>query len=248
MPWVHLGILVMEDGILYNLPNIERYILDDGIVEQGSFGRYFTHIHRRNEMRCDEVMPDLRDVGQMFGLKVNRVPLTVNLPLTSPVGQYPNDLRVVGLCMEPINGLRGNWFKVVVLVDRLRAEVYEHLAHPNLLQYMGGKIGVEFSHHTYGSWCRGLAQCPPPLVRNCFAKEVIEMVKPLLLNKRPILGNEAELLSRTLIDKLVMVITACRLFTNPTSLGGHLLPLTRHGHEWGLVELGIQVWCTYLWP
>ena len=89
-------------------------------------------------MRCDEVMSYLRDVGQMFGLKVNRVPLTVNLPLTSAVGQYPNDLRVVGLRMEPIKGLKGNWFKVIVLVDRLRAEVYQHPAHSNLLQNMGG--------------------------------------------------------------------------------------------------------------
>ena len=98
----------MEDGILYNLPNIEGYILDDGIVEQSLFSHHFTHIRRRNETRCDEVMPSLRDVGQMFGLKVNRVPLTVNLPLTSPVGQYPNDLRVVGMHMEPSKGLIGN--------------------------------------------------------------------------------------------------------------------------------------------
>ena len=27
MPHIHLGVPVMEDGILYNLPNIERYIL-----------------------------------------------------------------------------------------------------------------------------------------------------------------------------------------------------------------------------
>ena len=123
----------MEDGILYNLPNIERYILDDGIVEQGSFGRHFAHIRRRNETRCDEVMSFLKDVGQMFDLKVNRVPLTVNLPLTSPGGQYPNDLRVVGMRMEPIKGLRENRFKVIVLIDRLRVEVYQHLDHPNLL-------------------------------------------------------------------------------------------------------------------
>ena len=93
----------------------------------------------------------------MFGLKVNRLPLTVNVLLTSPVGQYPNDLGVVGLRIEPIKGLRGNRFKVIVLVDRLHTEVYQHPAHPNLLQYMGGEIGVEFSHHTCGSWCRRLA-------------------------------------------------------------------------------------------
>ena len=119
----------------------------------------------------------------MFGLKVNLVPLTVNLPLTSPVCQYSNDLGVVGLRMELIKGLRGNWSKVIILVDRLRVEVYQYPVDPNLLQYMGGEIGVEFSHHTYGSWCRRLAQRPLPLVHNRLAKEVIGVVKPLLLNK-----------------------------------------------------------------
>ena len=33
MPQIHLGVSVMADGILYNLPNIKRYILYDGIVE-----------------------------------------------------------------------------------------------------------------------------------------------------------------------------------------------------------------------
>ena len=149
---------------------------------------------------------------------------------------------------EPIKGLRGNWFKVIVLVDRPRAEVHQHPAHPNLLQNMGGEVGVEFSYHIWGSWCRRLAQCPPPLVRNRLAKEVIRVVKPLLFNKRPIFGNEAELLGHSLIDKLVMVITAGGHFTSPTSLGGHLFRLSRHGHDWGLVELGIQVCCPSSWP
>ena len=108
MPKVHLRIPVMEDGILYNLPHIKRYVLDDGIIKQGTFGRHFTHIRRRNEKRCDEVRPYLGDEGQMFGLEVHRFPFTINLPLTLPVGQYPNDFRVVGLCMKPIKGLRGN--------------------------------------------------------------------------------------------------------------------------------------------
>ena len=132
-------------------------------------------------------------------------PSLLNLPLTSPVGQYSNDLRVVRLRMEPIKGLRGNWFKVIVLVDRLRAEVYQHPVHPNLLQNMGGEIRVEFSHYTCGSWCKRVAQCLPPPVRNCLAKEVVGVVKPLLLNKLPIFWNEAELLGCTLIEKVIMV-------------------------------------------
>ena len=57
MPQVYLSIPVMEDGILYNLPNIERNILNDCIIEQGTLGSHFTHVRRRNEMRHDEVMP-----------------------------------------------------------------------------------------------------------------------------------------------------------------------------------------------
>ena len=65
----------MEDGILDNLPHIERDVLEDDIIKQGAFGRHFTHIRRRNEMRSDEVMPDLGNVGQMFGLEVPRKPV-----------------------------------------------------------------------------------------------------------------------------------------------------------------------------
>ena len=43
VPQVHLPVPVMEDGILYNLPNVEWYILDDGEVEQGTLG---CHSHK----------------------------------------------------------------------------------------------------------------------------------------------------------------------------------------------------------
>ena len=49
VPQVHLRVPVMENGILYNLPNIKRYILYDGVVEQGALGSHFTHIRRRNK-------------------------------------------------------------------------------------------------------------------------------------------------------------------------------------------------------
>ena len=101
-------------------------------------------------------MTDLGDVGQMFGSEVHRMPFPIKLPLTLPVGQYSNDLRVIGLRMEPIKGLRGNWVKVIILVDRLRAEVYQHPAHPKFFQNMGGEICVKFSYHTCGSGVRRL--------------------------------------------------------------------------------------------
>ena len=96
MPEIHLGILVIEDCILYYPPNIKGYVLDNGIVEQGSLGHYFTHVSRRNETQCDEVMPYLRNVGQMLGLEVHSVTFTVKFPLTMPIGQHPKDLGVVG--------------------------------------------------------------------------------------------------------------------------------------------------------
>ena len=67
----------MEDGVLYNLPNIKRNILNDGIIEQGTLGSHFTHVRRRNETRRDEVMQDLGDKGQMLGLEVDGMALIV---------------------------------------------------------------------------------------------------------------------------------------------------------------------------
>ena len=96
----------MEDGILDNLPNIEGYVLDDGMVKQGTLGSHFTHVRRRNETRRDEVMPYLGNIGQMFGLEVHDVPFTIELPLTQLVGQDLEDLRVVGPLIEPIKRLR----------------------------------------------------------------------------------------------------------------------------------------------
>ena len=58
----------MEDGILYNLPNIEQNVLNDSVVEQGMLGSHLTHVRRWNEMRRDEVMPDFGDIGQILGL------------------------------------------------------------------------------------------------------------------------------------------------------------------------------------
>ena len=147
----------MEDAILYNLPNIEGYVLDDGVVEQGTLGCHLTHVRRQNETQRDEVMPHLGNIVQMFGLEVHGVPFAIELPLTPPVGQDPEDLRVVGPLIEPIKRLRGDRVKIIELVNRLRTEVYQHSMHSNLFQSMGGEIGVEFSYHTRRSWTRWLA-------------------------------------------------------------------------------------------
>ena len=113
----------MENDILYNLPNIEWNVLNDGVVEQGTLDSHLTHVRRQNETRRDEVMLDLGNIGQMFGLEV---PFTIELPLTPPVGQDPDDLGVVWPLIEQIKGLRGDRVKIIELVDRLRGEVYQH--------------------------------------------------------------------------------------------------------------------------
>ena len=147
----------MEDDILDNLPNIEGYVLDNGVVEQGTLGSHFTHVRRRNETRRDEVMPYLGNIGQIFGLEVHDVPFTIEFSLTPPIGQDPDDLGVVWLLIEPIKRLRGDRVKIIELVDRLCAEVYQHIMHPDLFDDMGGEVGVEFSYHTRRSWTRWLA-------------------------------------------------------------------------------------------
>ena len=152
---------------------------------------------------------------------------TIKLPLTLPVGQYPNGFKLIGLRMEPIKGRGGHWVKIVIMVDRLYTEVYQHPVHSNLFENIGGEISVKFLYHTRGNGMWRLTQCPPSLICNCFAEEVLGVVEPLFLNEQPVFGKEAQLLGRTFVDKLVMVIGTGRLFTSPPSLGGHLLVLTR---------------------
>ena len=157
MPQVHFCIPVMKDGILYNLPNIKGNVLDDGVVEQGTLGSHLRHVRHRNEMRRYEVMSYLGNIGQMFGLEVHDVPFTIKLPLTPPVGQDPEDLGVVWPLIEPIKRLRGDRVKIIEVIDRLRAEVYQHTTYPDLFEDMGGEVGVEFSYRTRRSWTRCLA-------------------------------------------------------------------------------------------
>ena len=108
------------------------YVQKDGVVEQGTLGSHFTHVRRQNEKRRDEVMPYLGNIGQMFGLEVHDVPFAIELLLTPPVGQDLEDLGVVWLLIELIKRLRGDQIKIIELVDRLCAEVYQHTTHPDL--------------------------------------------------------------------------------------------------------------------
>ena len=75
------------------------------------------------------MMPYLGNVGQVFGLEVHCMPFIGQFPLALPVSQHPKNLGIVGGFVEPIIGFKVNWLKVIVLVDRLRTEVYQNLAH-----------------------------------------------------------------------------------------------------------------------
>ena len=84
------------------------------------------------------------------------MPFTIELPLTLPVGQDPDDLEVVGPLIEPIKRLKGDQVKIIELVDRLRAEVYQHTTHSDLFNDMRGEVGIEFLYHTHRSLTRWL--------------------------------------------------------------------------------------------
>ena len=76
------------------------------------------------------------------------VPFAIELPCTLLFGQNPKDLEVVGLLMEPIKRLRGDRVKIIEMVDRRRAEVYQHPTHLDLFHNMGSEVGIEFPYHT----------------------------------------------------------------------------------------------------
>ena len=48
MPKVHFNVLVVEDGILYDLPHVKGDALNNSIVQQGAFGSHFADTGSRN--------------------------------------------------------------------------------------------------------------------------------------------------------------------------------------------------------
>ena len=176
----------------------------------------------------DEVMPDLGDKGQMLGLEVDGLALAVEFPLTPAISQDPNDLGVVGALVKPIKRLRGNMVKIIIVIDRLRTEVDQNTPHSNLLDDVGGEIGVEFSHHTHRSWMRWLAKCSPSLSYNSFAEEVVRVMKTLFLDKQSVLADGVEPIGGTLVNKPRDIVIWGRVPTGPTPLGRQLLPFSRH--------------------
>ena len=81
----------------------------------------------------------------MIGLEVDGMALAVEFPLTPAISQDSNDLEVVGVLVKPMKRLRGDIVKIIIVIDRLPTEVDQHTPHSNLLDDVGGEIGVEFS-------------------------------------------------------------------------------------------------------
>ena len=140
MPEIHLSIFVIEDGIIYNLADIKRDVLHDGIIEQGLIGCHFTHIDHWDDTGYDEVMPYLRNVGQVFGLEVHCVTFIVMFPITLPVCQYPKNFKVVRGFVEPTISFEVNWLKVIVFIDELHTKVYQNPASRTLFSTWATKL------------------------------------------------------------------------------------------------------------
>ena len=83
-------------------------------------------------------------------------------------------------------------FQAIETIDRLRTEVDQYTSHPDLFEDMGGEVGVEFPHHAHCCRARGLAQGTPPLSFDCFPKEIIGVMKSLLLNEGSVFANGAK--------------------------------------------------------
>ena len=162
----------------------------------------------------------------MLGLEVDSVPIIVELPLTLPVCQDPNDLGVIGPLIEPIERLQGDKIKIIKLVDRLHTEVYQHTPHPDFLDDVGGEVGVEFSHHTHRSWMRWLTKRPPSLGRNSLAEKVIGVVETLFFDKGSVLADGVELIDGTFVDKPRDIESRGRVLAGPTPFSRQHLPLT----------------------
>ena len=118
--------------------------------------------------------------------------------------------------------------KIIKVIDRLRNEVDKHTPHSNLLEDVGGKVGVEFSHHTHRSWMRWLAKCPPSLGRNRITEKIIRMVETLFLNKRTVLEDGVESIDGTLVNEPRDIKIWGQVLTGPTLFGRQLLPFSRH--------------------
>ena len=83
------------------------------------------------------MVPHLRYISQMFGLEVHGVALIVQFPLTSPMCEQSEDFQSVRVLMKPIKNLEVDRLNIVIVVDRLHTEVYQHPTDADLFEHMG---------------------------------------------------------------------------------------------------------------
>ena len=135
---------------------------------------------------------------------------------------------VVRVLAELIKGARWDMLEAIVAIDRLRAEVDQYTSHPDLFEDVGGEVGVEFPNYAHGSWARGLAQSTPTLGLDSFAKKIVGVVKPLLLNEGSVFANYAKPIRGIRVYKTRGIECGSRGLAGPTPLGRQLLPFARH--------------------
>ena len=92
----------MEDGILYDLPHIKRDVFNDSMVQQGALGSHFTYISSQNKAGSDDVTPSFGNIGQILGLKMHYMLLTVGFPLTLTIGEHSEHFGVVRVFLKSI--------------------------------------------------------------------------------------------------------------------------------------------------
>ena len=115
----------MEDGILYDLPHIKGDVLNNSIVQQDELVSHFTYISSRNEVESDEVMQHFGDIGQVLGLEMPRMPLTVGFPLTLTIDEHSKHFEVVRIFLNSIVRFTSNRFQVIKLIDKPCVEIYQ---------------------------------------------------------------------------------------------------------------------------
>ena len=126
---------------------------------------------------------------------------------------------VVRVLAELIKGARWDTLEAIIAIDRLRAEVDQYTSHPDLFEDVGGEVGVEFPNYAHGCWARGLAQGTPPLSFDCFSKEIIGVMKPLLLDEGSVFAYGAKPIRSTLVYETGGIEGGSRDLTGPTPLG-----------------------------
>ena len=126
MPQIHLSVPVMEDGVLYNRPNIKRNILNDSIIEQGTLGSHFTHVRRQgagnpfsliNE-RFLQMVPNRSAAPSLMNPVTSKFGVGSSLARPYLVGNFCLLLNIGGSTKAPRKTMKSNGTKVAQTICR----------------------------------------------------------------------------------------------------------------------------------